>query len=889
MSLDGDGNLVVEGSITAKEFHTEFVSASIIYQSGSTKFGDTGDDIHQFTGSIELLSDSAPTITLANGGGTSPSPTLNFFRQTGVSAFMQYDVANKNVIIQNSYTTADTAGNIQFKTRGNNTRMHIAGDGKVGIGTTSPTWKVEVAAAGLSESTLLNNDPGGIAIKSPNALNVAALDFGFYDSGTPARNSLAQGRIAAEFTGTGTNFHFLGSRNYTTGLTENLLTLLYDGNVGIGTTAPSEKLYVNGGNIKLTGGGNAYFKIDHGNVGFIQFTDTSISAPNQFLIQHNYAQDNDFRISRNTGGVDFVIDSGGKTGLGTADPTEKLQVVGNISGSDVYINNWGSVSASLASINSSGYVDGSGTANYLTYWSDADTIAASNILQTSVGYKIQGNSGAGYTRLHLLPPATKTLSLFEITNGSDENNASATIYGRGDSSYPTINAISRGTGTTQAINFAIDSSEKMRIHTDGNVGIGTTSPSRKLQVQGTANTALAITSPNTNYVQLALGDTDDDNYSQIILDNLTNKLQIQNGGGSIISDRGITLDSSENVGIGTASPTAKLHVSASNAGVRIETQQSGASIPQLFIQGDKVNGSPSIATLVELKSGEDFRGRGILYTNQTDSSEWYSGVPYTGGGYQIGYDSANGKAEYKVSSSLFINTSGNVGIGTDTPTYQLDIYQSGSTQPIRAREASTPYRAFEVNYTDTYTTQVKFGLLGELNYDGNGGRLSLVNNGNNPTNNWTQFKMGSTVAMHIAGDGDIGIGTTAPDSKLEVSSAGSTQLKVTNATNSVETVVLSQSGDGWIGTQTNHPLKLGTGYGAKMIIGTSGNVGIGTTSPDASAILDIASTSKGVVFPRMTKVQRASITSPTTGLIVYQTDSQEGLYIYKSTGWVQII
>jgi hypothetical protein len=83
----------------------------------------------------------------------------------------------------------------------------------------------------------------------------------------------------------------------------------------------------------------------------------------------------------------------------------------------------------------------------------------------------------------------------------------------------------------------------------------------------------------------------------------------------------------------------------------------------------------------------------------------------------------------------------------------------------------------------------------------------------------------------------VGIGTTSPDSKLEVSSVGSTQLKVTNTANSVETVVLSQSGSGWIGTETNHTLKLGTGYSAKMIIGTNGNVGIGTTSP--SEKLDI--------------------------------------------------
>jgi hypothetical protein len=41
------GDALITGKITAQEFHTEFVSASIIYQSGSTKFGDTSDDVHR--------------------------------------------------------------------------------------------------------------------------------------------------------------------------------------------------------------------------------------------------------------------------------------------------------------------------------------------------------------------------------------------------------------------------------------------------------------------------------------------------------------------------------------------------------------------------------------------------------------------------------------------------------------------------------------------------------------------------------------------------------------------------------------------------------------------------------------------------------------------------
>lgn len=49
-----NGSLTVTGTLIAQEYHTEFVSASIIYESGSTQFGDTIDDTHNFTGSLNI-------------------------------------------------------------------------------------------------------------------------------------------------------------------------------------------------------------------------------------------------------------------------------------------------------------------------------------------------------------------------------------------------------------------------------------------------------------------------------------------------------------------------------------------------------------------------------------------------------------------------------------------------------------------------------------------------------------------------------------------------------------------------------------------------------------------------------------------------------------------
>jgi len=66
------------------------------------------------------------------------------------------------------------------------------------------------------------------------------------------------------------------------------------------------------------------------------------------------------------------------------------------------------------------------------------------------------------------------------------------------------------------------------------------------------------------------------------------------------------------------------------------------------------------------------------------------------------------------------------------------------------------------------------------------------------------------------------------------------------------------------------------------------NVGIGTTSPAASAALDITSTTKGFLLPRMTAVQRTAIPSPAEGLLVYQTDRSRGYYYFIRGAWTSL-
>jgi hypothetical protein len=68
--------------------------------------------------------------------------------------------------------------------------------------------------------------------------------------------------------------------------------------------------------------------------------------------------------------------------------------------------------------------------------------------------------------------------------------------------------------------------------------------------------------------------------------------------------------------------------------------------------------------------------------------------------------------------------------------------------------------------------------------------------------------------------------------------------------------------------------------------GTS--VGIGTVSPNASSALEVNSTTKGILLPTMTQTQRNAISTPATGLLIYQSDNTPGFYYYNGSAWTAI-
>jgi len=148
---------------------------------------------------------------------------------------------------------------------------------------------------------------------------------------------------------------------------------------------------------------------------------------------------------------------------------------------------------------------------------------------------------------------------------------------------------------------------------------------------------------------------------------------------------------------------------------------------------------------------------------------------------------------------------------------------------------------------------------------------------------------------------NVGINTTgaapAATNFLEVLSPSSTVNSI--AIYGAHSGVVAGTGYGiWIektGASTTNVAAYYSASGATnnyaiIVPSGGGNVGIGTSTPSSKAALDVSSTTQGVLVPRMTKVQRDAITSPTTSLLVYVSDgSPVGFYYYTGSAWVPLV
>jgi len=263
------------------------------------------------------------------------------------------------------------------------------------------------------------------------------------------------------------------------------------------------------------------------------------------------------------------------------------------------------------------------------------------------------------------------------------------------------------------------SDSRMVIDIDGNVGVGTTSPSsfnsrgRNLVVNSDGDTGITISANSTSSSTLLFADAfaeyDHSNDSMAFSTSATEKMRI---------------DSSGNVGIGTASPLADLTVAT-------QMSSSRTSILYLDIDGTNTDGGGGEIVFSTSASSGDLTNYNAKVTGTRVSGD--------GGDSELGFWTTLVSDNVASQQRMVITKEGNVGIGTTNPGAKLEVVGSGT-----AAIFGDGTRAFKI-YTDA-------------------DEVSLLAEGSVPM----KFYTSGAEKMRITSAGNVGIGTSSPASKLEV-------------------------------------------------------------------------------------------------------------------------
>lgn len=662
------GDVIANGTISTVHLADDAITAAKL---DSTATGITFADL---TVDTDTLYVDAANNRLGIGT-TSPSNKLFVTANTAgdYAAFIE------NTNSTNGYglvarTASTGTASYAFAARAASTDIFVVrADGNVGIGTTSPGQKLVVIGNISTSGSVLFDDNQGINFGNSNAK--------IYGSSSD-----------------GIKFNASGSE---------AMRLNQSGNLGIGTTSPVTKLDVRGG----SGGGS----FDHATFTSVTNRGLKISTANSSEGQNGAAVIYNAQDGENYGSHAFQIGGstkmfikGNNVGIATTSPDYTLDVAGEI-GLDSYLRHNGDSDTFFG-------FSGNDEIKFRTAGSDRIFINSSGnvgINETNPNAKldVSGNVKLGSAAHSSWTDAKQDLGGVDIFVGSGSK--AFQVWDDNQQSYP-----------------------RFIIERTGNVGIGVASPGKLFSVVGVDGR-----NSTTYLAEFVNADNGSDQGHGVLIDGGNNAnhhlFQVNAQNSAVFAVKG-----NGNVGIGTTSPSQALDVNG-----YIKATNTGAGYVQgVFVAHSSTSDTPS------------YRGQGYFTYNEDLDVSWFMGTPYTNGDFfcinrQHSTTSFDTAASYigntNTDNFLSITNTGYVGIGTTSPSALLDFGTSIQDNKIHLYASGNDKYGMGIRGSQLLFYSGGLGL-------GSGGITFGKMTGTTYTEN-----------MRVTNDGNVGIGTTSPSEILQ--------------------------------------------------------------------------------------------------------------------------